>query len=270
MFCAAQEGKYDATAYAADHFKIPGILAVYFTLGAMRKERTYLTNAADGHLMLVMENFGFLSALKVRLILRFKYGFRRKGKEVRGFGEAIYRDLVRGGLLLKAGQNDLVGITLHASSEESDAFLREFASRHAQHGAQMATVLPHLIVESTASTSELLCVPFLDNDTTKDVEFADAVLAYRGYPKWTIRILRRIFSVGLWTQGFVWEEWYLDLSDVLAGYGLLLLGLGLISSMVGVVVQSPIWIIAGAILVLGFIFIALAFWGWRRRRFKNK
>lgn len=93
----------------------------------MNNEQMYLTTAADGHVMLVMENCGFWTLLKVRGLLRFRYGFRRRGKTIVGFGEAIYPDFVRGGIVIEAGQNDMVGSTLHASNEASDAFLRKFS-----------------------------------------------------------------------------------------------------------------------------------------------
>ncbi len=101
----------------------------------MNEQQMYLTTAADGHALFVMENVGVVALLKVRWLLRFRYGFRRAGKVIEGFGEAIYPDFVRGPITLKAAQDDMVGYTLHASNEESDVFLREFAQRHAQQKA---------------------------------------------------------------------------------------------------------------------------------------
>jgi hypothetical protein len=114
--------------------------------------------------------------------------------------------------------------------------------------------------QSLASSDELLCTPFLDTDTLKATEHADAVLQSRGYPRWLIRLLRRIFAVGLWTQIFVWEECSLSIGDVFCGYGALLLLVGLFASF-GSFFKAALWFgVAGA------FFIALGTWFWRRRR----
>jgi hypothetical protein len=119
--------------------------------------------------------------------------------------------------------------------------------------------------EWRASSSELLCVPFLDTDTSKDTERANSILLARGYPLWLIKLLRQVFAVGLWTQVFVWEEWHLDIADVLAGYGLLLIPLGLFLLWVGYVSQTFLASVGGAILALGPLLVVFGFWlMWRR------
>ena len=40
-------------------------------------------------------------------------------------------------------------------------------------------------------SDELICLPFLDTDTSADLPVADAELSARGYPVWLIRLLRR-------------------------------------------------------------------------------
>jgi hypothetical protein len=120
--------------------------------------------------------------------------------------------------------------------------------------------------EYKASSSELLCVSFLDTDTTKDKKMADEELRRRGYSSWLIRVLRSIFSVGLWTQGFTWEEWHLDLNDVLAGYGLLLSGLGVIVTVSALVTKLFSWHIGAYVLLTGACLLALAIGGWLARR----
>ena len=115
----------------------------------------------------------------------------------------------------------------------------------------------HQAPRSLLSSVELLCIPFLDTDTRKDTEHANAVLLSRGYPLWFIRLLRRVFAVGLWTQVFTWEECSLGIGDVLFGYGLLLIFIGLLT----------IWLKVGLWLAcVGILFVALAFWYWRRGR----
>lgn len=107
------------------------------------------------------------------------------------------------------------------------------------------------------STSELLCVPFLDTDTRHETERADALLKERGYSTWLITLLRRICAVGLWTQAFVWEEWHLDSSDVLVGYGALCLPLGLLT-----IWHRPLGI---TFITLGVSLIGLGVWLMYRR-----
>lgn len=48
------------------------------------------------------------------------------------------------------------------------------------------------------STSELVCLPFLDADTTALVPEADRVLQGRGWSPSMVRRLRRAARVGLW------------------------------------------------------------------------
>lgn len=96
----------------------------------MNRERMRLTTAVDGNALFVMDHAGMCALIKIRWLLHFRYGFRRSGKAIIGFGEAIDPDFIRGPLTLKAARDDMVGYSLHAPNEVSDAFLRKFVQRH--------------------------------------------------------------------------------------------------------------------------------------------
>jgi len=76
-------------------------------------------------------------------------------------------------------------------------------------------------------TDELLCVPFLDTDSPRQLAEANAELERRGYPRWSVNVLRVLIAPGLWHQALVWEEWSLGLPDILWGYGILSFAAGL-------------------------------------------
>ena len=119
---------------------------------------------------------------------------------------------------------------------------------------------------ATSSTGELLCIPYLDTDTKRDTILADAELANRGYPEWLTWLLRKLCLVGLWHQLFVWEDVHLDLSDVAAGYGVMLLLLGIAAVILGNF-AIPQLAVAGLVAApLGLLLLALAVLGWKRYR----
>ena len=118
------------------------------------------------------------------------------------------------------------------------------------------------------STGELLCIPYLDTDTSKDTALANAELANRGYPGWLVVAMRKVCAIGLWHQALLWEEWHLDLSDVAAGYGLLLLVFGAAAIVLGNV-AIPKLAMAGLVLApVGLGLLGLAVLGWKRHRRK--
>ena len=63
----------------------------------------------------------------------------------------------------------------------------------------MAEERPH---PRNLPSDELICLPFLDTDTTKEIVVADAELEARGYPGWLVRILRGAARPGL----YVWRD----------------------------------------------------------------
>lgn len=117
-----------------------------------------------------------------------------------------------------------------------------------------------------AKTVELLCVPFLDTDTTAQTRRADLVLSQRGYPAWLIKALRALCGIGLWTQVLVWEEWILDLGDVLMGYGVLLFIFGIPVGLVGLKFSPLAAWVGASMLVVGPLLIVSAVIYWRRTR----
>lgn len=122
------------------------------------------------------------------------------------------------------------------------------------------TVLPTRIEYlKSESTSALICIPFLDTDTKEDKRIADQVLAERGYAPFVVRVLRALAGVGLWYQVVLWEDFHLDLSDVLAGYGVIV-------GAMGVLVLLISWVWGIALLSLAVVLLLLAWLGWRRFR----
>ena len=115
-------------------------------------------------------------------------------------------------------------------------------------------------------TGQLLCIPFLDTDTTKDTALANAELSLRGYPSWLIAALRKVCALGLWYQLIVWEDFHLDLSDVAMGYGapLVIIG-GLVALLANV--RHPNVALGGlGAVVVGLALIASGIVGWRSTR----
>lgn len=109
------------------------------------------------------------------------------------------------------------------------------------------------------STSALICLPFLDTDTEEEKRIADRVLAERGYGPFVVRVLRALAAVGLWYQVALWEDFHLDLSDVLAGYGVIVGAIGVLALLVS-------WVWGIGLLSLAIVLLVLAWLGWRRFR----
>jgi uncharacterized membrane protein (DUF2068 family) len=116
------------------------------------------------------------------------------------------------------------------------------------------------------STGELLCIPFLDTDTTKDTVLANAELQLRGYPMWLISLLRKLCGVGLWQQSFLWENFHLDLADVAAGYGLPLALLGTVVAVLANVRHPSVAWVGLGMLAFGLTLLIAAVLGWRHSR----
>ncbi len=70
-------------------------------------------------------------------------------------------------------------------------------------------------------SDELICLPFLDTDTTREMPAANAELKARGYPSWFVRLLRGIARPALWYQVLAWEWGSLGAYDVFLGYSIL-------------------------------------------------
>ena len=92
-------------------------------------------------------------------------------------------------------------------------------------------------------SDELICMPFLDTDTTRELPVANAELNARGYPAWLVRMLRGIALPGLWFQVVAWEWASLGAYDVLLGYSVLLF------------IASPF------VAMLSSLFFGTFFWG---------
>ena len=109
-------------------------------------------------------------------------------------------------------------------------------------------------------SDELICLPFLDTDTSKDVLVANAVLARRGYPRWAVRLCRALVAPGLWLQLFDWDWCSLGIFDVFFGYSFIFAGRSLVLLLLG---AYP-WGFGG--LGLACLLLISAWVGWRRRR----
>jgi hypothetical protein len=109
------------------------------------------------------------------------------------------------------------------------------------------------------ATSALVCLPFLDTEQPKEEAVADQILAERGYSRLAVRILRALAGVGLWYQIIAWEDFHLDLSDVLAGYGVIVAGMG-----VFILIFSRPWGLG--VLSLAAVLMCLAWRGWTQFR----
>ena len=111
------------------------------------------------------------------------------------------------------------------------------------------------------SSSELLCLPYLDTDTSTDVLIANRILQERGYPAGLIRVLRGLFRIGLWHQfAFMWEWASLDVWDVVQGYAILLLPVGLMIALLGAIKTG------GAIMLVAVVAFLGAYAGMARTR----
>lgn len=115
------------------------------------------------------------------------------------------------------------------------------------------------------STSALVCLPFLDTDEPEARDLANQILAERGFPLPAIRLLRGLAGIGLWYQVVLWEDFHLDLSDVLAGYGLIAGVLGLLAMLLSRVWGIGLLVVAAALLLLAWLG-----WGRFRRRLERE
>lgn len=117
------------------------------------------------------------------------------------------------------------------------------------------------------ATSVLLCLAFLD-DGGGLTTVADEELNRRGYSNKAIKVLRMLCSIGLWTQSFVWEEWHLDLYDVIIGYGLLICFWSIPISIFLFIVFSVKLFWPLVVFIAGFALIFCGLFGVSRRKFK--
>ena len=112
---------------------------------------------------------------------------------------------------------------------------------------------------------ELICLPFLDTDTTRDAAIADAELSARGYPHWLVAFFRKIAKIGLWYQVFAWEWASFGAYDVLLGY----VPIGLVLSLLLALLHQ--YFAAGVVLGLSLALLLAAIVGMliRRRRWEK-
>ena len=116
------------------------------------------------------------------------------------------------------------------------------------------------------TTSELLCLPFLDTDTAADLPVANSILRDRGYPPRLIRFLRVICGIGLWHQFlFMWDWACLDIWDVTQGYAMLLVPIGIVVTLVSSVTVGLVFL-AGSLVAFCSSFAGMARARKRRER----
>jgi hypothetical protein len=120
------------------------------------------------------------------------------------------------------------------------------------------------------STSALVCLPFLDTDTSAEQPIANEILAKRGYSPALVRRLRGLAAVGLWWQVIAWEWASLDLWDVLAGYAVILAGLGLMLVLLGLTLIDAAAPWGVAVVVVAVLLLVTAVMGWRTSRARNE
>lgn len=88
----------------------------------------HLETAANGFACLSLSSWWRYRWL--RLLLRLRYRFSPSGSAIRAPGQSVHRALVRGGLRVLGGWDDLGGYSLLADDPRTDEFLREFARKH--------------------------------------------------------------------------------------------------------------------------------------------
>ncbi len=84
----------------------------------------------DGRLMLNTK--GYWCSCKVSLLLKFKYGFKREGKNI-GVGspfETYYRNFIKGDLKIDSVWEGLAGYFWSAENQKTDKFLKDFYNKH--------------------------------------------------------------------------------------------------------------------------------------------
>lgn len=114
-------------------------------------------------------------------------------------------------------------------------------------------------------SDELICLPFLDTDTTKEMPAANAELEARGYPGWLVRLLRGIARPGLWYQILAWEWGCLGACDVFLGYSaIFVVASPFVAMLSNLLFGTFFW---GTVpLVAGLSLFAVAWLGLHRRR----
>jgi hypothetical protein len=115
----------------------------------------------------------------------------------------------------------------------------------------------------------LICLPFLDTDTRKEMPVANAELKARGYPGWFVRLLRGVALPGLWYQLLDWEWGALGGYDVCLGYSVIFVVVSpFVAMLSNLLLGTFLW---GAVpLVTGLVFLAVAWLGLNRRRRANE
>lgn len=118
-------------------------------------------------------------------------------------------------------------------------------------------------------SDELICLPFLDTDTSKEMPVVDAELKARGYPGWLVRVLRGVALPGLWYQLVVWEWGSLGAYDVFLGYSVIFVVVSpFVAMLSNLLLGTLLW---GAVpLVAGLLLFAVAWHGLNRRRRGNE
>ena len=117
-----------------------------------------------------------------------------------------------------------------------------------------------------SSSSELLCLPFLDTDVTEKLALANDELKRRGWASWQIHLLRKVFAVGLWTQVFAWEEWHLGIWDVIFGYSIIGALLGFSIIVFGFAIFPQVLWVGGSVILASLLVILISAIGMRRAR----
>ena len=115
------------------------------------------------------------------------------------------------------------------------------------------------------SSSALICLPFLDTDVSTDTRIADEILTERGYRPFTITLLRRLASIGLFWQMYDWEWAHLDIWDVIFGYASLAIGLGVLTIIAGWFFSPTLFEYGGATLIVGIAGMLLCKLTWIRK-----
>jgi hypothetical protein len=126
---------------------------------------------------------------------------------------------------------------------------------------------------SKATTSELICSPFLDSYITPmEREAMTTELRRRGLGRTSVFVLGVLAGAGLWWNVFAWEWAHLDLWDVIFGYSI---NVALVALLAGVVAgvrflngDSTYW--PGLVVVVSLLasagLLVTAIIGWKRRR----
>lgn len=118
-------------------------------------------------------------------------------------------------------------------------------------------------------SDELICLPYLDTDTTKEMPVANAELKARGYPGWLVRLLRGIALPGLWYQVLAWEWGSLGAYDVFLGYSVIFVVVSpFVAMLSNLLFGTFLW--GAAPLVAGLLFFAVALLGLNYRRRANE